>query len=219
VKRIQKRRPILIRRALLYAFALLVLACEPAQIVKLHYLNGYVPGSQRPLPKISIRVMPLEGTLASGTHVIGAIFDADGTRHRIGVSDLGDTVRSAIIDALRDTGITPAESAPMTLGCAVGDVSFEKRFTSEKSIHGAVFTMHSRIALACDLHDDPGHTLYRGDLLGTEDEPPAPVHKEAFLPLQTQPEESLSVAMSRAVGGLLANPAFRRAIIQAANPP
>ena len=39
--------------------------------------------------------------------------------------------------------------------------------------------------------------------------PTNPVGAEVFLPLETEPVESLSVAMSRAVGNLILDPKFR----------
>jgi hypothetical protein len=42
-----------------------------------------------------------------------------------------------------------------------------------------------------------------------EDEPPKPAGGEVFFPLETDPAESLSVALSRAIGALLVDPRFR----------
>jgi hypothetical protein len=54
--------------------------------------------------------------------------------------------------------------------------------------------------------------LYSGEISGIESEPPNPVGGEVFLPLETLPAESLSVALSRAVGSLMLQAQFRRAL-------
>jgi len=53
--------------------------------------------------------------------------------------------------------------------------------------------------------------VYDSEVTGAEDEPPKPVGGEVFFPLETDPAESLSVALSRAIGNLLADPEFRQA--------
>jgi hypothetical protein len=62
-----------------------------------------------------------------------------------------------------------------------------------------------------------GKILYAGEVMGVEQEPPAPVGNEVFLPLETEPVESLSVALSRAFGNLMIDPKFRAALPSAAS--
>jgi hypothetical protein len=57
-----------------------------------------------------------------------------------------------------------------------------------------------------------GAVLYQNEVTGVEDEPPKPVGGEVFFPLETEPAESLSVALSRAIGALLIDPKFRQTL-------
>jgi hypothetical protein len=63
--------------------------------------------------------------------------------------------------------------------------------------------MKSEVRVATRLFDISGRLIYDGAVTATEDEPPAPVAGEVFLPLETDPAESLSVALSRAAGHLI----------------
>jgi hypothetical protein len=73
------------------------------------------------------------------------------------------------------------------------------------------------------LSDRVGAVLYSGEISGIESEPPNPVGGEVFLPLETLPAESLSVALSRAIGSLMLQPQFRGSLplqpAEAASPP
>ena len=87
-----------------------------------------------------------------------------------------------------------------------------KRFGANQTIHGQYFTMRAVVRVKYDLRNRDGAVIYSGDVSGTENEPPNPVGAEVFLPLETDPAESLSVALSRAVGQLMLQPAFRDAL-------
>ncbi len=63
-----------------------------------------------------------------------------------------------------------------------------------------------------ELRNRDGQVIYSGEISGIENEPPNPVGAEVFLPLETEPVESLSVALSRAVGQLMLQPDFRAAL-------
>jgi hypothetical protein len=132
--------------------------CGSPEPLKVHYLPGFVPGSERIFNPAHIGVYPAQGTLAQGRFKIGAIYSASGdSEHLLFVDDFGTTVTKAV----------SSRSAPV---------------------------------------------LFRGVMSGSEDEPPAPVHHEIFLPLETDPGESLSVAMSRAVGALMIQPGFQQSL-------
>jgi len=78
-----------------------------------------------------------------------------------------------------------------------------KRFSPQHTVHGQVFTMRASVHIACRVHDRTGGQVFAATITGDESEPPKPVGNEAFLPLETDPAESLSVALSRAIGGLV----------------
>ncbi len=71
------------------------------------------------------------------------------------------------------------------------------------------FTMSSRVRLRFGVRDRNG-TTYTGSISASEDEPPSSRPGESFLPLETDPAESLSVALSRAIGSLPLDPGLRR---------
>ena len=79
-------------------------------------------------------------------------------------------------------------------------------------MHGQYFTMHALVRVKYELKNRDGAVLYSDDLSGIENEPPNPVGGEVFLPLETEPAESLSVALSRAVGLLMLQTGFRDAL-------
>ena len=72
--------------------------------------------------------------------------------------------------------------------------------------------MHAVVRVKYQLKNRDGAVLYSDEISGIENEPPNPVGAEVFLPLETEPAESLSVALSRAVGLLMLDPKFRSAL-------
>ena len=188
--------------------------CTHPQILKLHYLNGFVPGSRSSFEPRAIEVSPVTGDASSGTNDVGAIYNADGKVEKyLAVSNSGEIIRNALTVALTDTGLKPAtRDTDLVLVSELEQFSVNKKFSSEQTLHGQYFTMHSRVRLKFKLLNRKGESLYEAEIIGVEDEPPKPVGGEVFLPLETDPAESLSVAVSRAIGQLLVQPKFRRAI-------
>jgi hypothetical protein len=201
----------------------LVLAgCTPPDVLRLHYLNEFVPGTRAIFPPIRVAVLPVGGKLASGTHEVGKIYNSSGQMEkRMAVADAGAIVRDALMAGLSDAGLKPlALTAPddsNTLGfdpllrCEIEELSAEKNFTAQETIHGQYFTMVSRVTLKFMLGRN-GASVYENEIVGIEEEPPKPIGNEVFLPLETDPAESLSVALSRAIGALLLDAKFRAAV-------
>jgi len=123
-----------------------------------------------------------------------------------GLSDAG------LKASLAASGDGASSGSTFTLATEIESISVNKHFAAEQTIHGQYFTMTAQVKLRFTLssHDHPG--LYTGVTTGAETEPPAPVGNEAFLPLETEPAESLSVAMSRAIAALILEPQFRKAL-------
>ncbi|MFZ0887408.1 MAG: hypothetical protein WA005_03070, partial [Candidatus Binataceae bacterium] len=153
------------------------------------------------------------------------IYGPDGSiQRRLYVEDFSTALREALARGLGDAGLEviasrtaaadrPAPSGPdFALAATVEGVNVDKHFGAETTVHGRYFTMHSRVRLGITLFDRAAHPLFSGEVVGIEDEPPAPVGGEVFLPLETDPAESLSVALSRAVGALILEPGIRRAL-------
>jgi len=176
-----------------------------------------VPGSQHVFAPAEVAVRP---TALRAPDVIeaGAVYDADNKRiTQIVVRDLADTVSDAILRALGDAGLKPVAiesgDAPpagvdFVIDSTVESASVEKRFAAEETIHGKTFAMNASLKIEFQLRNRAGKVMYANEIDGREHEPPKPVGSEVFLPLETDPYESLSVAMSRAVGGLIVDPAF-----------
>ena len=208
--------------ALLGWFALA--AAPPRDTLKLHYLNEFVPGTRAIFSAIRIAVLPVGGELASGIHDVGKVYNSSGQVEKpLEVADSGAVLRDALMSGLSDAGLKPvAVSAPdeanalkpavdLLLYCELRRLSVEKTFTAQQTIHGQYFTMVSRVKLKFMLRRR-GATVYENEIVGAEEEPPTPVGAEVFFPLETDPAESLSVALSRAIGALLIDPKFRAAL-------
>jgi len=193
-------------------------------VLKLHYLNGFVPQTHAIFLPANIAVTPITGELAAGGHEIGNIYDSSGgLKKTLWVSDAGAVVHDALMSGLADAGLKPVALDAATdakdlqpgidlmLSCELEQLAVEKNFAAPQTIHGQYFTMTARARLRFTLRRRDGSTLYQSEITGAEDEPPKPVGAEAFLPLETEPAESLSVAMSRAIGTLLIDPKFRAA--------
>jgi hypothetical protein len=213
-------------------FALAVLCaftgCARREVLRLHYLNGFVPDTHAIFLPANVAVAPVGGELASGSHDVGNIYNSSGgLEKRLQVSDAGAVVHDALMAGLADAGLKPIaldagiESKDLSkdlplgidamLSCELQQISIEKDFGAAQTIHGQYFTMTSRMKLELTLRRRDGSTLYENEITGAEDEPPKPVGAEAFLPLETDPAEALSVAMSRAIGSMLTDPQFRAA--------
>ena len=195
--------------------------CQRQTPLRVRYLPGFVPATQHVLPPLSIVVLPASGSEAGGTFQVGAVYGADGSRKRtLVVRDLGPLITQAVKRCLSDAGLkasvlTPGEVSqypPLTIATEIESVSVNQHFGRQRTIHGQYFSMTARVQLRFTVADQAHRELCSTVTIGTETEPPVPVGGEAFLPLETDPAESLSVALSRAIGALILQPEFRRAI-------
>jgi hypothetical protein len=207
-------------------FALLVMGisgCARREVLQLHYLNGFVPGTRAVFSPINVAVQSIAGDLALGRHDVGGVYNAKGEREKIlTVSNAGAAVHEALISGLADAGLKPIgidtdldlKNLPpgidLIVICELEQLQVIKRFGNAHSVHGQYFTMTSRVGLKFTLRNRSGAKLYENEQLGREQEPPKPVGGEVFFPLETEPAESVSVAMSLAIGTLLADPNFRK---------
>lgn len=222
-------------RASSWTLALLVLCvsggCARREVLQLHYLNGFVPGTRAIFAPAKIAIPPIAGDLASGNHDVGGVYSATGERKEIlSVSNAGAAIHQGLMSGLADSGLKPIaidtvvdpgslpQGIDLILSCELEQLQVIKRFGTAKSVHGQYFTMTSRLGLKFTLRNRSGRKLYENEELGREEEPPKPVGGEIFFPLETEPAESLSVAMSRAIGTLLANPDFRKVLRMRTSP-
>ncbi len=208
-------------------FAALTLAgCRHrAPVLDLHYLPGFVPGTRNVFAPVIVAIAPPGGLAVRDRLELGAVIGPDASVERkLYAGDLQKLIADGIARALADAGLRPVlidamppnkkppGDAEFLLVTALEDLRTEKRFGAETTVHGRYFTMHSRAAIGVKLLDAGGRELFSGTVTGVEDEPPAPVGGEVFLPLETDPAESLSVALSRAIGAIILEPGIRRAI-------
>ncbi len=198
--------------------------CTPREVLKLHYLSGFVPGTRAIFLPANIAVAPIGGDLAAGTHDVGGVYRSSGHLEKgLQVSDAGAVVHGALMTSLADAGLKPIAldsgidpkdlktGVDVMLACELQQIKFEQNFGAEQTIHGQYFTMTSRVRLKYRLQRRDGSVVYENEVTGVEDEPPKPVGGEVFFPLETDPAESLSVALSRAIGALIADAKFRQA--------
>ncbi len=199
--------------------------CNPRARVELHYLPGFVPGSENVFRPVRVAVPPPAGDFTDGDANVGAIYTADGgVQTPLVAADLPHLFNLALIKGLADAGLTPVpldsnpangkppEGTDYILTSELEEVSVNKHFGAQQTIHGQYFTMHAVARVKYQLKSRDGAVLYSNEILGIENEPPNPVGAEVFLPLETEPAESLSVALSRAVGLLMIDPQFRSAL-------
>ena len=225
-----RSRPRILTRRLIPALVAIALgACAGCRSLEpplqVHYLPQFVAGTRNLYRGATIALAPPGGIVARGRVKVGAIYGPDGTvQRRLYVEHFSTALRRALARGLRDAGLeviasraAPADRpAPsgidFALAVTVEGVNVDKHFGAQTTVHGRYFTMHSRVRLGIMLFDRAAHPVFSGEVVGSEDEPPAPVGGEVFLPLETDPAESLSVALSRAVGALILEPGIRRAL-------
>jgi hypothetical protein len=199
--------------------------CNPRTRIDLHYLPDFVPGSQNVFRPVRVAVPPPAGDFATGDSQVGAIYTADGNvQTPLLAADLPHVFNLGLINGLADAGLKPVpldsnladgkppEGTDYILTSELEEVKVNKRFGAQQTIHGQYFTMHAVVRVKYQLKDRDGAILYTNEITGIENEPPNPVGAEVFLPLETEPGESLSVALSRAVGLLMIDPQFRSAL-------
>jgi hypothetical protein len=157
--------------------------------------------------------------MAAGEYKIGAIYNPAGSvKTSLAIRDAGAIVTKAVARCLADAGtkvsILNGSTAGrvFTLSTQIESISVDKHFATEQTIHGQYFTMASEVKLRFTLSSSDHRNFYTVVTTGSETEPPAPVGGEVFLPLETEPAESLSVAMSRAIGALVLQADFRKAL-------
>jgi hypothetical protein len=209
--------------AILIAAAALALAgCKPRATLALHYLPGFVPDSQNIFGPAKIAVPPTTGDIGVGDYQVGSIYADDGSiKAPLRVRDADRIFNDALIRGLKDAGLVPLaldskpedgkppEGSDFMVTSELERIEVNKRFGPNWTIHGQYFTMNADVRVKYELKNRDGAVLFSGEINGRESEPPNPVGGEIFLPLETEPAESLSVAMSRAVGLLIVDPKFR----------
>ena len=180
-----------------------------------------MPGAQNIFRPAKIAVPPTAGTF-SGDYEVGSIYAPDGSvQTPLVVADPARAFNDALSKGLADAGLVPValdanpadgkppQGADFILGSELEQFDVHKRFEATQTIHGQYFTMHSVVRVKYVLRNRDGAVIYSGEISGIENEPPIPVGAEVFFPLETEPAESLSVALSRAVGLLMLEPKFR----------
>jgi hypothetical protein len=191
----------------------------------LHYLPGFVPGSQNIFRPVKIAVPPTTSSLGTGDTEVGRVYRSDGNAQTsLTVSDPARVFTDALIKGLAGAGLNPValnsntvdgkppDGSDFILTSDLEQFEVNKRFGASQTIHGQYFSMRAVVRVKVKLSDRVGAVVYSGEISGIESEPPNPVGGEVFLPLETLPAESLSVALSRAVGSLMLQPQFRRAL-------
>jgi hypothetical protein len=207
------------------ALMLALTGCKPRTHLDLHYLPDFVPGAQNIFSPAKIAVPPTTGSVGSGDHESSMIYAADGTEQTpLVVTDPARTFNNALIKGLTDAGLVPEpldsspadgkppEGSDFMLSSELEQLEVNKRFEANQTIHGQYFTMRAVVRVKYELRNRDGAVIFSDEISGTENEPPNPVGAEVFLPLETDPAESLSVAMSRAVGQLMLAPKFHDAL-------
>jgi hypothetical protein len=212
--------------ALTLATAILICGCraEPASL-KLHFLRGFVPGTHNVFATVPVAVALPKTRVTQGRFEAGAVFGPSGdVQRRMFVENFGRVLADALVSGLSYAGAKPTlldtppadhrppSGAAFLMIVEPTDVEVNKHFGSRTTVHGRYFTMHSQVRLWVLLFDRAGHAIFSRQISGAEDEPPAPVGHEEFLPLETDPAESLSVALSRAVGALVLEPSILHAL-------
>jgi hypothetical protein len=196
--------------------ALVLAGCKPRAHLNVHYLPDFVPGSQNIFFPAKIAVNPTDGSVGVGEYEAGAIYSADGSPQTpLVIADAARAFNNGLIEGLRDSGLVPValgEGSDFLLSSELEQFEVNKRFGANQTIHGQYFTMNAVVRAKFELKNRDGLVIYSGEITGHENEPPNPVGAEVFLPLETEPVESLSVAMSRAVGNLMLDPKFRAAL-------
>lgn len=213
------------RRAAIAALAIFASGCIPRTLIAVHYLPGFVAGSQNIFPPVKIGVPPTAGGFGSGVCDVGTIYDVTGTAQTgLSVADPKRAFSEALVQGLKGAGLEPIaldslpshgeppEGSDFILISKLEKFEVEKRFGAEETVHGQYFSMTAAVTARFELRNRAGDVLYSGEITGLENEPPTPVGREVFLPLETEPAESLSVALSRAVGSLMIEPKFRAAL-------
>ena len=204
------------------AAALAVAGCKSRATLALHYLPGFVPDSQNIFGPAKIAVPPTTGDIGAGDYQVGSIYADDGNvKAPLWVKDIGLTFNEALIRGLRDAGLVPValdsnpedgrppEGSDFILTSALEQLELNKRFGPNWTVHGQYFTMNAVVRVRYVFKNRDGSVLFSGEIDGRESEPPNPVGGEIFLPLETEPAESLSVALSCAIGLLIVDPKFR----------
>jgi hypothetical protein len=207
------------------ALGFALIGCKPGARIDLHYLADFVPGSQNVFRPVKIAVPPTTGSVVPGDYEVGAIYDAGGSvQTPLVVADAARVFNNALLKGLADAGLVPValdsnpddgkppEGSDFILTSELEQLEVNKRFEAKQTIHGQYFTMRAVVRVKFVLKGRDGAVHYSDEIVGIENEPPNPVGAEVFLPLETEPAESLSVALSRAVGLLMLQPKFRGAL-------
>src|ERR1035437_4756858 len=90
------------------ALALPLAGCQPGTRIDLHYLPGFVPGSQNIFRPVKVAAPPTTGNFGSGNSDVGMIYAADGAPQTpLVVADAARAFNNALIKGLADAGLAP----------------------------------------------------------------------------------------------------------------
>ena len=159
------------------ALALALTGCKPSTRVDLHYLSGFVPGSQNIFRPAKIAVPPTTGSSAPAIPRSARSTMPTAARKLISRSATGFALSTRrLIKGLADAGLVPValdsnpadgkppEGSDFILTSELEQLEVNKRFEATQTIHGQYFTMKAVVRVKYQLRNrDGGSALLQRD--------------------------------------------------------
>jgi hypothetical protein len=208
---------------LLAAAAVVAIAaagCAKSQAISLRYVPDSVVQTTTKFFPAKVAVTPARWDSRDGA--VGHVFDASGKKiANLKVEDSGSQIAQVVAQAFQAAGtqptiigaVAPGGKPPLGIDFLViteiDEITCEKNFRSTPNPEA--FRLNARVKLKITILG-PARTPFTGEGISVIEEPPPGVDLAAYKPAITEPAEAVSIALSRAIRGVLEQPTIAHAL-------
>ncbi len=216
------------RAAIIVAISLLAaFGCQRPRELRLRYLPEFDSASRGVFLPAEVAIALPSGEAVDEVFEAGRIVGpGGGVRSELLVASFDQTLERALVQGLSNAGLKPValrlpdkgeppEGMDFLLRTEILQLGVVKQLGNERAAREQPYMVVSWVHLKFTLIGPKGETLFSKKITGTETEEHPPASGKAVTALKADPARALSVALSRTVGALLAEPDFRRALLAA----
>jgi hypothetical protein len=216
------------RAAIVVAISLLAaFGCQRPGQLRLRYLPEFDSASRGVFLPAEVAIALPSGEAVDEVFEAGRIVGPEGgVRRELYVASFDQTLEKALVQGLSNAGLKPIalrlpdkgeppEGMEFLLRTEILQLGVVKQLGIESAAHEQPFMVVSWVHLKFTLVGPKGEMLFSKKITGTETEEHPPASDKPAAPLKADPARALSVALSRTVGALLAEPDFRRVLLAA----
>jgi hypothetical protein len=213
------------RAAIVVTISLLAgFGCQRPPELRLRYLPQFDSASSGVFLPAKVAIALPSGEAVDEVFEAGRVVGpTGGVSRQLSVASFDQTLEKALVQGLSDAGLKPIalrlpdkgeppEGMDFLLRTEILQLGVVKQLAGKTAAREQPFMVISWLHLKFALVGPKGETLFSKKIIGTETEEQPPASDKPAVPLKADPARALSVALSRTVGALLADPDFRRVL-------